>query len=203
MMSMSESALFILEKRMGNLRDLEDRGIARHTPFGKKNFVSELVIQHSDRLFRIILRLVQSRSTAEDILQDTWVNAIRKFHQYDPSRPISAWLTKIAVNRCRDYWRRERLRGFRKQTWNSKRFEESADAVTADSSREVDTHIDISAALMTLSHKLREVVVLKFYSGLTLEEMAQVLDVPSGTVKSRLYFALIKLQKRLLYGKAI
>jgi RNA polymerase sigma factor (sigma-70 family) len=203
MMSMSESALFVLEKRMGNLRDLEDRGIARHTPCGKKDFVSELVIQHSDRLFRIILRLVQSRNTAEDILQDTWVNAMRKFHQYDPSRPISAWLTKIAVNRCRDYWRRERLRGFRKQTWNSKRFEESADAVTADSSREVDTHIDISAALMTLSHKLREVVVLKFYSGLTLEEMAQVLDVPSGTVKSRLYFALIKLHKHLLYGKAI
>jgi RNA polymerase sigma-70 factor (ECF subfamily) len=203
MMNMSESALCVLEKRMGNFRDLEDRGIARHTPFGKKDFVRELVIQHSDRLFRIILRLVQSRDTAEDILQDTWVNAIRKLHQYDPSRPISAWLTKIAVNRCRDYWRRERLRGFRKQPWNSKRLEKSADAVTVDSSREVEKHIDISAALMTLSHKLREVVVLKFYSGLTLEEIAQVLDVPSGTVKSRLYFALTKLREHLLYGETI
>jgi RNA polymerase sigma-70 factor (ECF subfamily) len=81
--------------------------------------------------------------------------------------------------------------------------EKSADAVTADSSREVEKHVDISAALMTLSHKLREVVVLKFYSGLTLEEIAQVLDVPSGTVKSRLYFALTKLREHLLYGETI
>ena len=202
-MSVSESALCVLEKRMGNFRSLEGKGLARHAPFGHKDFVSALVIQHSDRLFRIILHLVQSRNTAEDILQDTWVNVIRKFHQYDPSRPISAWLTKIAVNRCRDYWRRERLRGFRKQTLNSKRLYESANMVTADSSGEVEKHIDISEALMTLSHKLREVVVLKFYSGLTYEEIAQVLDVPSGTVKSRLYFALTKLRKHLLYGKAI
>jgi RNA polymerase sigma factor (sigma-70 family) len=203
MMSMSESALCVLEKRMENFRDLDGKGITSHTPFGQKDFFSALVIQHSDRLFRIILRLIQSRNTAEDILQDTWVNAIRKFHQYDPSRPISAWLTKIAVNRCRDYWRRGRLQGFRKQTLNSKRLDESADMVTADSSGEVEKHIDISEALMTLSHKLREVVVLKFYSGLTHEEIAQVLDVPSGTVKSRLYFALTKLRKHLLYGKAI
>jgi RNA polymerase sigma-70 factor (ECF subfamily) len=56
----------------------------------------------------------------------------------------------------------------------------------------------ITRALMKISQKLREVVVLKFFNGMTYEEIAQVLDIPAGTVKSRLHYALSKLREHLI-----
>lgn len=191
----------LLEKRMENSKNLPGEVLAGQIQAGRKDLISTLVNQHSDRLFWIILRLVQSYSTAEDILQDTWICVIRKFHQYDPSRPLTSWLTKIAVNRCRDYWRRERVRGFWKRTLDSNSLEDTGTAFAADSTADVERNVETSEALMTLSHKLREVVVLKFYSGLTYDEIARVLNLPTGTVKSRLHSALTKLRKHLFKNR--
>jgi RNA polymerase sigma-70 factor (ECF subfamily) len=66
-----------------------------------------------------------------------------------------------------------------------------------DSNPGIESRMDVSRALAKLPHKFREVIVLKFYSGLTQEEIARVLKVPDGTVKSRLHYALGKLRRRL------
>lgn len=167
---------------------------------GGEALLTSLVHQYSDRLFGVILRLVQSPSTAEDILQDTWISVIRKYHQYDPSYPLYSWLAGIAVNRCRDHWRRERIRNLWKRPSSSEKGDEIEDLPSPDPNAGIESRMDISKALKKLSPKLREVIVLKFYSGLTFEEIATVLKAPEGTVKSRLHFALGKLRE-ILVGK--
>ena len=178
-------------------------GVKEGNPnFEQRECVGDLVRQHSHRLFLIILRMVQSYSVAEDILQDTWMKVVRKLHQHDPSLPFSPWLTQIAVNRCRDYWRKKARQG------GSGAVDKSQDIDTLESEKKRDTQAEIESrdtaqkALMCLSPKLREVVVMKFYSGFTGEEIADILKLPSGTVKSRLNAALDKMRIHLKRGEA-
>jgi len=162
---------------------------------GDMDLVRELIRRHSDRLFLIIVRMVQSGATAEDILQETWIKVMRTFQLIDASRPIMPWLTRIALNCCRDHLRKERLRSF----WASGEGRRSvvlADGKNRDrhSAAAVD-RMDINRGLQLLSPKLRAVVVLKFYSGLAHAEIAEVLGIPEGTVKSRLNKALLRLRQ--------
>ena len=182
-------------ERLVNLRSGKNEALVTQIQAGRQDLMADLVRQHSDRLFAVILRMVQSHSTAEDILQNTWVRVIRKFHQYDPSRPFVPWLTQIAINCCRDFWRRERLRQFLSLSSHSEKPEVLDPKIATESQKALGQQIEVSKALANLSPKLREVIVLKFYSDLTHDEIAEVLRLPSGTVKSRLSYALINLRK--------
>lgn len=183
------------ERLLTNSEVLSAEALAEKIQAGHKDLIDVLVRRYSNWLYTIILRMVQSHIAAEDILQETWVRIIRKFQKYDSSRPLSSWLAAIAVNQCRDYWRRERIRSFWKRSSSPESSEDPDKIVASYSDKDVEKQIEISDALMNLSHKLRQVVVLKFYSGLTHDEIAQILMVPSGTVKSRLHDALMKLRK--------
>lgn len=182
-------------ERLVNLRSGENEALVTQIQAGQQDLMADLVRQHSDRLFAVILRMVQSHSTAEDILQNTWVRVIRKFHQYDPSRPFVPWLTQVAINCCRDFWRRERLRQFLSLSSHSEKPEVLDPKIATESQKALGQQIEISKALANLSPKLREVIVLKFYSDLTHDEIAEVLRISAGTVKSRLNYALFNLRK--------
>jgi RNA polymerase sigma-70 factor (ECF subfamily) len=175
----------------------EDESLARQIQSGRMDLMELLIRRHSDRLFRVILHMVPAHNAAEDILQDTWVRVIRKIHQYNTSFPLLTWLTSIALNQCRDYWRRERLRNFWKRSDTAEGTDGTETIPAPDSNPGIESRMDVSRALAKLPQKFREVVVLKFYSGLTQEEIARVLKVPDGTVKSRLYYALGKLRRCL------
>lgn len=174
--------------------DPVDAACVRQIKAGRSNLIEPLVRKHSDRLYHIILRLVQSPAVAEDLLQDTWVLVIRNLHKFDTAYPLTPWLTQIAINACRSYWRRERLRNLLKSANVSERIRRPQAEAAIDVPREVEVKKLAQAALKTLSPRLREIVVLKFYSGLTYEEVAEALKIPVGTAKSRLNFALLKMR---------
>ena len=167
---------------------------------GDRKLQKELYDKYASGMMVVCLRYSKSTLEAEDILQDTWIKVMRKIHQYDPSRPFFSWLTRIAVNGCRDYWRREQRRKVWKQSSLCKKNTDSKleETFIQDDLKVKENQAMISRALMKISHKLREVVVLKFFNGMTYEEIAQVLDVPAGTVKSRLHYALSKLRDQLI-----
>lgn len=193
----------ILESRMRVEPEAEkpvdpvDAACIRQIKAGRLDLIELLVRKHSDRLYHIILHMVQSPAAAEDLLQDTWVRVIRNLHKFDTAYPLTPWLTQIAINACRSYWRRERLRGLLKLTkispWQSE--------PVSDVHREVEVKKLTQAALESLSPRLREIVVLKFYSSLTYEEVAEALKIPVGTAKSRLNFALMKMRDFILREK--
>ncbi|MGB8952346.1 MAG: RNA polymerase sigma factor [Candidatus Aminicenantales bacterium] len=180
---------------------LADALMARQVLAGRDEFIGALVRKHSDRLYLILLRMVQSPNAAEDLLQDTWVLVMRKFHQYDPSRPILPWLTQIAVNCCRSYWRRERLRSLFRLAEISEKTKGREPESVVNTPREMEARVIAERALGDLSPRLREIVVLRFYSGLTNEDISEILRIPLGTVKSRLNYALARMRDSIEKGE--
>ena len=129
---------------------------------------------------------------ADEIVQETLVLAWRKQHQYDPSRGSErAWLFGIARNVAVDRHRREQrhLRAV-----PAERTPEPVDDGPLE--RAVETS-HVREALLTLSDAHRQVVIETYYSGRSVRESAEVLGIPEGTVKSRLYHAMRALRREL------
>jgi len=173
----------------------EDAVLIRQIRAGHTDLIEILIRKHSDRLYHIILQIVQSPAAAEDLLQDTWLLVIRNLHRFDPAYPFSPWVTRIAVNACRSHWRKEKLRNLLKSGRIKPEIKTSASILASDVSREVEFKNLARSALKSLPQRLREIVVLRFYSGLTYEEIAEALKIPLGTAKSRLNFALMKMHE--------
>ena len=138
------------------------------------------------RLFGFLVRRCGDGSVAEDLLQETWLRVVRSRDRFDPRRRFSTWLFQIANNLCRDRGRRLEVerRGKRKLT----------EALLADTpasrTSPVDARLDMSGQLARLSDRLREVVVLRYFHDLSEREIATIVGIPPGTVKSRLHQAI-------------
>ena len=119
----------------------------------------------------------------EDLYQETWLRVVRQAKRFDPARRFSTWLFQITVNLCRD-WRRRR----------PPEAQPLSEAVEPSSELgRVEAGLDARRLLAVLPEAQREVVLLRYYHDLSEEQMAQILDCPRGTVKSRLHNALERL----------
>jgi RNA polymerase sigma-70 factor, ECF subfamily len=164
-----------------------------------------LVTTHYDRVHAVCRRMLGNDADALDATQDTLVAAIRALGRFDGRSSVSTWLYRIATNTCLDEIRRRRRRpviGFEEDvagtadsanTANSANTADSADALTSartgggrDPADVVAARMDIDAALVALPEEFRAAVVLRDVCDLPYEEIAAVLGVPVGTVRSRL-----------------
>lgn len=138
------------------------------------------------------LRLTQDPSLAQDSTQETMVTAIKKSSQYRQEASFGSWLIAIGTNLYRDEWRRRKKLKKRYQTLGE-RNSRSAPAETSP----VNT-ITLKQALLKLPLKKRTPLVLKYYYGFSYEEIAAILKIPVGTVRSRLHAAVRALQDSLI-----
>jgi RNA polymerase sigma-70 factor (ECF subfamily) len=150
-----------------------------------------LVDTHSQRLFAIAVRLVGNSTDAEDVLQETWAGAYRGMGRFEARASVKTWLTRILVVQAAR-WRRDKRR----------RVMQPLDSMSVGSESNggpagVEKRIDLQAALLRLSPEHREVLVLREFEQMSYEEMAAVLDVPRGTVESRLHRARAELRDKL------
>ncbi|MEK4006657.1 RNA polymerase sigma factor [Paenibacillus sp. FSL H3-0333] len=145
---------------------------------------------HSAYIYGIALMMTKQRVLADDITQETFLRAFAKYHLYDPSRPLRPWLYRIAVNTSRNLLRRKTwIQLLAGVTIEGK--EHSAESFALHS----ENQLELWQAVSRLSAKLREVITLHYYAGLSLPETAEVLSIPLGTCKSRLHAALRKLRE--------
>ena len=163
-----------------------------------------VALVHLDLLYRAALRLTHNRAEAEDLVQETWLRALRHFDQFDPGSNCRAWLLTILrnafLNRVRREGREILESDMAATEAGAARLEEAS---VARSSPEEDffqtvLHGDVDRALKTLSLPFRLVVTLVDLEGLAYKEVAQVLDCPIGTVMSRLSRARQLLRKELV-----
>lgn len=163
-----------------------------------------VALVHLDLLYRAALRLTHNRAEAEDLVQETWLRALRHFDQFDPGSNCRAWLLTILRNAFLNRLRREGREILESDMAATEagaaRLEEAS---VARSSPEEDffqtaLHGDVDRALKTLPLPFRLVVTLADLEGLTYKEVAQVLDCPIGTVMSRLSRARQLLRKELV-----
>jgi RNA polymerase sigma-70 factor (ECF subfamily) len=156
--------------------------------------VQELVRAYGDRLLRSAFLLCGSETDAEDLVQETFLQAIRSAQRFGARSTLYTWLHAILLNLSRHYHReRKRL------VYDDEAAERE---VVPSEGPPLRSDMEVSAgsleeALRRLSGPHREVLVLRFYEELKISEIAERLGLSKGTVKSRLHYALAEMQKLL------
>jgi RNA polymerase sigma-70 factor (ECF subfamily) len=154
---------------------------------------NELVAAHEDRVFAICLRMLRNREAALDATQDTFLTVFRKADRYKAQAAFSTWLYRVTVNTCYDHLRREK----RKRADQLPESYDPVDVQANDPFEAVEVRSDIEEALADLSVEFRAAVVLVDLQGMSLEQASDTLEVPVGTIKSRLFRARKQLAKSL------
>jgi RNA polymerase sigma-70 factor (ECF subfamily) len=170
-------------------REAEDRDLIARARRKDVEAYNLLVSRWEKRVFNYLLRLVRDREDALDLSQDVFLKAYQSLTNLEDAARFGPWLFRIAHNEAVSHFRRRRPQ----------------DELPAESAPEpsrfrmypVELSIAVTSALDRLSADQREAVVLKVYQGFKFEEMAEVLDCPVSTVKSRLYTALDLLKEAL------
>jgi RNA polymerase sigma-70 factor, ECF subfamily len=162
----------------------------------------EEVLELADQVYRVARRLVSTREEAEDLVQETYARAFRSWRSYTPGTNLRAWLFRILTNLNIDRGRREQ------RTPTSQPLEEGDyflyNRLEADSGSDDETRIverlsqdEIVEALSEVPHDFRDVIVLVDIGDFTYQDAAQILDIPIGTVMSRLHRGRRILKKEL------
>jgi RNA polymerase sigma-70 factor, ECF subfamily len=166
-----------------------ERLLVRGAQAGSKADLEELFRRHWPPAYRAAYFVVYDRAAAEDIAQEAFLSALRALDRFDRRRPFGPWLHRIVVNRAIDWARARALR---------REIEAGADELSGDDP-ELDFGVreELATALASLPPERRAVVVLRYVLGYTPGEIARLLELPRGTVNSRLRRALDSLSAGL------
>ena len=181
----------------------EDLSCLRRIVSGDQAAAAGLYDRHSRALYSLILRIVGDESEAEDVLQEVFAQAFRQASRYDASRgAVAAWLLMMARSRAIDRLRARRTR-FESRTGEGT-LEEMPDAqpdVASVMLSDEQTR-SVKRALGELPLLQRMAIELAYYEGLSHSEIAERLEQPLGTVKTRIRLGLLKLRDSLTEGQA-
>jgi len=152
---------------------------------GDKSAFIELVEIHMEKVARITLYVVGNKALAEEITQEAFLKAFQKIHTLKVGIPFVNWAVRIAKNLAIDVLRK-------KKRMLPLNFE-----VDWGNPNDQSIVLDVRQELMKLPLKLRMPLVLEYYEGLGMNEIAKLLKIPAGTVKSRIHNAKLKMKKAL------
>jgi len=192
--------------------DARDLALLRAHRAGDQTALTELLTAYQDRLFGVCLRMLGDPDEARDMTQDAIVRIIQGLHQFNAKSKLSTWMIRVAMNTCLTGLRRKKLRRHasldsaessrqvRKTSDNAPSGPMAGTAGHAQShaAMEPDPALRVElaeerrtlyAALERLEPEQRAMLILRDMQGLDYRQIAEVLDVPEGTVKSRLFRA--------------
>ncbi len=180
------------------LAHLDTEALIHRCQRGDRLAIEVLIRRHQNYVYRLCFLVMRNEQDAEDMTQETFVRAFRALPRFEIREGASfeAWLYRISVNACRSRMRRK---WYQVLPWP-----EPGPQMVAEPERQPERlavrgeeRNQILAAIDTLGEKHRLVVILRYYSGLSNEEIAETLGIPSGTVRSRLHVARNRLRKLL------
>jgi RNA polymerase sigma-70 factor (ECF subfamily) len=157
---------------------------------GDKDAFAVIVARYTDRAYRMALYILGSEQDAMDLSQDAFIRAYRNLKRFDTSRPFFPWFARILRNLCYNFFKRRK----RHSIYNIEDFQ-IAEPIKGVG---VETRIALNRALSELSSQDREIIGKFYFEGLSYAQIAEELDIPIGTVMSRLYYARKHLKDRLL-----
>lgn len=184
-----------------DLQACSDGELAALTLAGRQPAFAEIMHRHHAAIFRLVCGLVGNAEDALDLTQDCFVSAFSHLRKYDGARPLRAWLSRIAINKCRDWRRRQRVRLLftSGSELSDDPIEQVADeAPSAHASAESKMEVErLTAAIGTLPATLREVLLLRTVEGLSQSEAANALSISGKAVETRLHRARVRLAEIL------
>lgn len=179
------------------MSQLSDGQLVRQLQLGDLGALGVLYDRHRQLVFRTALGITGDPEAAADLLQDVFLRLHRFSHRIDTDRPLQPWLYRTTTNLTYSWIKR-------RHRW-SRFVGEMAASITRDRKRgntraverENDEWLSVQQALRSLPIAQRVVVVLYYLNDLSLQETSEVLEIPVGTVKSRLHYGRIALKKQL------
>ncbi len=158
--------------------DERDRALLAAHVGGDPDAFAQLARLHTGRLYAVALRTLGDREEAADAVQDALVSAYRRAETFRGDAKVSTWLHRVAVNACLDRLRRQAVRPTVPLSGDET-------VTTRDEVQDRERSLDVVAALARLPAEQRAAIVLVDLEGFSVAETAQILDVATGTVKSR------------------
>jgi RNA polymerase sigma-70 factor (ECF subfamily) len=179
----------------------EEQEVLEAVQSGRKERFEAIVVHYQRRAFRIAMSLVQNTQDAMDLAQEAFLRAFRAIQTFDTRQPFFPWFYRILRNLCLSHLKRRRrlfsLSGPKADEDDSD-IEVPSDSpgpeVLAERSEKIDRFY---AEFQTLPARDREILSLRHFENLTYAEIAAALEIPVGTVMSRLFYARRKLKERL------
>ena len=186
------------------VQDLTDEQLLEAHVAGESGALKEIIVRYRDELIHFLTRFLSSRAAAEDVFQETFLQVHLSAETFDVSRRLKPWLFTIAANKARDYHRKHAKRAAVSLSANiggdsgGQQFVDLMEAelpgpeapvLDAERSRLIKSVVD------SLASHLREILLLAYFQQMSYGQIADTLEIPLGTVKSRLHTAVAAFAK--------
>lgn len=185
---------------MGNKRGISDEELVKKYAQGDNEAFNVLLRRHQDRVYNYILRIIKNEEVANDIFQETFVKAIHTIRQgrYTESGKFPAWISRIAHNLIIDFYRQEKSENIYSgdledmDIFNRKDLCEETieDIIIAEQIRE-----DVKYLIDELPALQREVLIMRYYQGLSFKEIAELTNVSINTALGRMRYAILNMRR--------
>lgn len=176
------------------MKAITDNDISVDFKSGKLGAADTVISAYGNRLLRSAFLLCKNETDANDLTQETFLQAIKSRHNYNTDYPLFSWLYGILLNLNRQRARKKKFLIF------SNDMENNPSPHTTDALHQLDqekTFSQLYAVMNTLSLKHKEILILKYFEGLKIEEIAVITGASKGTVKSRLHYATKYMQRKM------
>ena len=174
-----------------------DDDLVRLAAGGDRDAFGTLVERHGSNIFHLCLRIMGNRDDAHDAAQDTFLVAMRKLDQFRGEAAFGTWLHRIGVNACYDALRRKKRRPMLRSVDPDDGPQADLGPAEDDRADEIVGTMGVAQALAEIAEDYRVAVVLADVQDMAYDDIAKILDVPVGTVKSRVHRGRIALAKVL------
>jgi len=181
--------------------DAADEELVTRFLAGDAGAFTDLVTRHERRVYGLCLRILGNREDAADATQDALLMVVRKLDQFRGDAAFTTWLHRVTVNVCYDHLRRAQRRPVLRRI-DEDQPEPEAGPPLPDHADDVSLAQDVTVALALVPEDFRVALVLADVQDLPYEEIARVLDVPVGTVKSRVHRGRVALARAMGLGDA-
>lgn len=185
--------------------EISDKELIKRFRNNDESAFEELVLRYQKKVYNTVLRMLSNLDDASDITQEIFIKVYQNLEKFKGQSSFSTWLFSIAGNHCRDELRK-RQKELKRSSFDSiaeerketeKVSDNNSNYQPEESSIKNEQFRDIEIALSKLSIEYREPLVLRDIQGFTYDEISKILDLPAGTVKSRLSRARRKLRDNL------
>ncbi len=178
-----------------------DEELVARSMGGDLDSFNQLVLRWERPIYALAYRVIGREEDARDVCQETFLRAFRALKGFKGQAKFSSWLYRIALNLCRDWIRRERRQPIAQAPEGVDLVELASESAPSESIEDLVARREIgravARAMAELPDEQRTAIILKEYHGLTFQEIADLLDCPLSTVKTRLYQGLTVLRKQL------
>jgi RNA polymerase sigma-70 factor (ECF subfamily) len=177
-----------------NYQQLADEKLIVAITNGDSSAFNELYKRYNERLLYYFYRMLwNDKEIAQDFMQDLFMKIIDKPHLFDVERKFSTWIFSIAHNMCKNEYRNRVVRDIIEKGTDTEYIPDDEET-TNYSSFQIE---DVFSCLNEFDEMHRTAFLLKYREGLSIDEISSILELPVGTVKSRLFYTRKKIQKKL------